>query len=76
MSGTAQPKGLAAWPDRSCLGRSEKLGRVSINSPRGSREKSGEAKLFEYMTEAFFDILSKTPGRGEIRPWIWSLVVI
>jgi len=39
MSGTTQPKGLAAWPDRSYFGRSEKLGGVSRNSPKGSREK-------------------------------------
>jgi len=39
MSGTAQPKGLAAWPDRSCFGRSEKLGGVYRNSLRGSREE-------------------------------------
>ena len=62
MSGTAQPKGLAAWPDRSCFGWSEKLGGVFGNSPIGSREKSREAELFEYMTEGVFVILSKTLG--------------
>ena len=35
----------ACWAGGYTPGRSEKLGRVSRNSPRGSREKSGKAEL-------------------------------
>ena len=55
MSGTGE-RSEAAWPDRSCFGRSEKLGEASRNSPRGSRDNKPSGEVILDMVKLSYDL--------------------